>query len=365
MAWNPNENVGNPTKSREVNDLIKTIKDLGEGNTGKKQRSAATKVLPTSTQLKRKSDTEIAEAQLKRAKSESGAPAKNPWTHPELTVAHGMIGGGNGASVIVPESKVNNLLLKMHLQRSQFLRSIDDQKEAFLNCLDRAKASFENQHAVMMNEIMNINNPSFQSAPAQMGGAIDDDVKLPPMDAFGQAEMRFSMYKGMVHPLPATWKFPNKFTVIDCMKWWFNGDAESNTPPLQFLKSGHLKDVKNGKNNLSKIRRVMKVIQTYGMSKGVWQDSWDTEKIILLWNTVWTDISPRIEGKAMQKKGADGTATWRSMYNAMAQAGFLKALNSKGQSIDPSEEIDEELEEAVELEETVEQHVEELVQEGV
>ena len=62
MAWNPNENVGNPTKSREVNDLIKTIKDLGEGNTGKKQRSAATKVLPTSTQLKRKSDTEIAEA---------------------------------------------------------------------------------------------------------------------------------------------------------------------------------------------------------------------------------------------------------------------------------------------------------------
>ena len=66
------------------------------------------------------------------------------------------------------------------------------------------------------------------------------------------------LYHGKLNPLPSTWEFLKGLTMINLMNMWLTKKRKENIPPLQYLTKLHVDHIKNGPNNLSKIRQVMK-----------------------------------------------------------------------------------------------------------
>ena len=66
------------------------------------------------------------------------------------------------------------------------------------------------------------------------------------------------LHHGKLNPLPSTWEFLKGLTMINLMNIWLMKNRKENTPPLQYLTKLHVDHIKNGPNNLSKIRQVMK-----------------------------------------------------------------------------------------------------------
>ena len=52
---------------------------------------------------------------------------------------------------------------------------------------------------------------------------------------------------------------------------WLMGDRKQNISPMQYLTKPHGEHIKNGPNNLSKMRQVMKRVKDFGKEDNVWE----------------------------------------------------------------------------------------------
>ena len=106
---------------------------------------------------------------------------------------------------------------------------------------------------------------------------------------------------------------------------WLIGSVVDNVPPLRLLGKEHVTHLKNGRNNLSKIRQVMKEVHNISERKGVWQSSknWNGATITYLWSSIWSELAQylRTEGRSNSaktlEKSRKGQICWRTCYNNM------------------------------------------------
>ena len=83
------------------------------------------------------------------------------------------------------------------------------------------------------------------------------------------------------------------------MNMWLCGDVVMNVPPLRCITSHNVRHIKNGRNKLSKMKRVMGVIERFGRNRSVWHDNtqyWNGARVTTLWTSTWNDLSPYLKG---------------------------------------------------------------------
>ena len=78
------------------------------------------------------------------------------------------------------------------------------------------------------------------------------------------------MHHGKLNLLLSTWEFPKGLTMINLMNMWLMGNIKENTPPLHYITKHHIEHIKNGPNNVSKIRQVMKQVNCFKLEENVW-----------------------------------------------------------------------------------------------
>ena len=96
---------------------------------------------------------------------------------------------------------------------------------------------------------------------------------------FKKQTFTVGLNNGKLNPLPSTWEFPKGLTMINLMNMWIMVNRKENIPPLQYLTNPHVEHIKNGPNNLSKIRQMMKRVKDFGLEENVWEPgSWIFQK---------------------------------------------------------------------------------------
>ena len=86
------------------------------------------------------------------------------------------------------------------------------------------------------------------------------------------------------------------------------GNRKENIQKMQFLIKPRDEQIKNGPNNLSKMRQVMKRVKYFGIEENVWQPgSWNREVITKLWSTVWHRFYPCLHYYFLLYEGKDIT----------------------------------------------------------
>ena len=58
--------------------------------------------------------------------------------------------------------------------------------------------------------------------------------------------------------------------MINLMNMWPMVKRKENIPPLQYLTKPHVEHIKNGPNNVSKIRQVMKQVNGFKLEENIW-----------------------------------------------------------------------------------------------
>ena len=105
---------------------------------------------------------------------------------------------------------------------------------------------------------------------------------------------------------------------------WLMGNRKENISPLQYLTKPHVEHIKNGPNNLSRMRQVIKPVKALGIEENFWEPgSCNGEGITKLWSTVWHWLDPYLctggnsNKTGCTEKSQTGQISWRTCYNNM------------------------------------------------
>ena len=141
-------------------------------------------------------------------------------------------------------------------------------------------------------------------------------------------------HHGKLNPLPSTWVFPKGLSIINMMNMWYCGNPKEQVPPFRYLKGPHVSHLKNGRENISKIGRVMEFIVMFVKEEKVWIEdkNWSGAKITTIWTGIWHRLDPYLrtvtEHRSNNSNKMDisrkGQMSWRKCYNEMCKAGLFK-----------------------------------------
>ena len=83
--------------------------------------------------------------------------------------------------------------------------------------------------------------------------------------AYQQNKQKLScgFHYGQLNPIPSNWYFPQSFPIIYLLNMWLQSDALKNIPPLRLITSSNDIPFQCGKNKLSKMWQVIKVVSKY------------------------------------------------------------------------------------------------------
>ena len=141
-------------------------------------------------------------------------------------------------------------------------------------------------------------------------------------------KITIGFHHGVLNPLPPTWDFPKAIPIIHLLNAWLIGDLQHNIPPFHVLQPIHVKHLKSGRQNLSKMKQVMTKIEELGKKENVWHSDvkhWTGQRVTVLWSSIWDELHPYLGDKTGNKvKSRDGQISWRTCYNKMQGAGLFK-----------------------------------------
>ena len=140
-----------------------------------------------------------------------------------------------------------------------------------------------------------------------------------------QRKLSCGFHHGRLNPLPSSWEFPPNLPIVHMINIWFCGDPKFNVPPLRCLRRANVIHIKNGKEKLCKIQKVMKIVEKFGRDRKVWHNDtkhWDGARITALWTAIWRDLDPYLCGN-LGEKSRKGQVSYRSIYNKMQKSGLF------------------------------------------
>ena len=150
-------------------------------------------------------------------------------------------------------------------------------------------------------------------------------------------KLTLGLHHGKLNPLPSTWTFPKKMSVIHLINMWLLGNKKENVPPLKLLSSRNVDHLKSGPGNLSKMKQVLLQVESFGRERGLWQSNnvWNGERVTKLWSGIWKDLDQYLRTESssnrndvasakMRDKSRKGQVSWRTCYNNMQKKGIFK-----------------------------------------
>ena len=78
-------------------------------------------------------------------------------------------------------------------------------------------------------------------------------------------KLTVGLHHGKLNPLTSTWEFPKGLNMINFMNMLLMGNRKEKISPTQYLTKPIVEHIKNGPNNLSKMRQVMKRVNYFGL----------------------------------------------------------------------------------------------------
>mmetsp|Transcript_7253 Transcript_7253/g.11641 ORF Transcript_7253/g.11641 Transcript_7253/m.11641 type:complete len:555 (+) Transcript_7253:2-1666(+) len=302
--WEPLAKTGNPSRSKEVRDLINKVKDLNNDGTAtpkgkqKKKRSSE-----DGGGDQKQSDGDKQKKKAKKSVEKKSAEMKSTETP------------------FAVSEEVNDLLRQMHTQKNKFLRGLEQMSAA----VEKMKSDVEISYGLMIGQVSNIGSRivTAQIAAPVAGASAVGPAPLPYLSVPRSRNLFtiWSVENGKLTPLAADWTFPMKLTVIEAMNGWMLGEPASHTPPLHYVTIGHMKHIKGAADNFTKVRRFMKIAKYLGLKAGYWCENWDSERIATLWSKIWPGIETHLGQISNDTK--DGNGSCRTMINSLAKNGGI------------------------------------------
>ena len=150
-------------------------------------------------------------------------------------------------------------------------------------------------------------------------------------------KMTVGFHHGVLNPLPSSWSYP-KMNMIQLINLYLLGSPAEGVSALRHLNSKHVMHFDKEGMNLSRMKRLMGVVEHYGRARGVWRPAnalhyWNGETVTKLWDGVWGDLKVYLSTvtKQMGKpdsfhKTRSGDFAWRTCHDKLQAAGVFKTL---------------------------------------
>ena len=153
-------------------------------------------------------------------------------------------------------------------------------------------------------------------------------------------KLTVGFHHGKLTVLPASWKYP-KMNLVQLIHLYQMGSPSEGITALRLCKSSDVNHFDKEGRNLSRMRRVMKVVEHYARTRSVWKplnagsDYWDGETVTKLWDGVWKDLFPQLvtcttyddEREDSWHKSRVGDISWRTCHNKFLDGGVFKSLS--------------------------------------
>jgi hypothetical protein len=142
-------------------------------------------------------------------------------------------------------------------------------------------------------------------------------------------------HHGHFNPLPSTWVYPTRMTIIDLINLWLlGGGKDTNVPPFRLLSPINVKHFDAGGKRFSKFKQVMKFVERFGREKDAWlskTERWDGKAVTDLWDAIWDDFKPYMTtktqlstGDVSEHKSRTGEIAAITVYKKLVQAGEMQ-----------------------------------------
>jgi len=315
--WNPLEKTGNPTRSKQVRNLIKKVKDLNSDGIA----------TPGRQKKKRSSEDGSGDQKLKQNNGSEQKKKAKTITNEKKSTAE---------STFALSVEVSTLLHQMHAQKDEFMAGLEQISAA----VERMKTDVDISYGLMIGRLSNIgsrltaqiatSNP--EAAAAADGTPASQASSLPPIFRARNLFTIWCVHKGKLSPLAADWTFPARLTVMGALNMWLLGEPASHTPPLQYLAVGHMKHIKGAVDNFNKLRRFLTVVKYLGLKHGYWFESnWSSDKIATLWRQILPSIATHLG--PMNNDAKVGCVNCRTMINNLTKNGGITKEMADNQHI--------------------------------
>ena len=108
---------------------------------------------------------------------------------------------------------------------------------------------------------------------------------------------------------------------------WLIGNISDNIPPFCCITNANVRHIKNGKEKVFKMKKLMMEIEQITRIQGVWNENantWDGSKVTRLWSSVWKPMDTYLSLKLGRERIRKGQVSYRSVYNKIATTGLFK-----------------------------------------
>lgn len=141
--------------------------------------------------------------------------------------------------------------------------------------------------------------------------------------------------KGRWTTVPNGWVYPEKMNLIQMITLFLMGNPAEHVPPLKTLSPKDVNHCDRGGADLSRMKRLMKVVKYFACKRGVWKPLtatayWNGETVTKLWDGIWNDLMPHLltitqlkSGKISHHKSRVSTLSWRTMHDKLMGVGGL------------------------------------------
>jgi hypothetical protein len=129
-------------------------------------------------------------------------------------------------------------------------------------------------------------------------------------------------------------------TMVQLIHLYLMGSPSEGVAALRLCNSAHVGHFDKEGRNLSRMKRVIKVVEHYAKRRGVWKpltggsDYWNGETVTKVWDGVWKDMLPLLATRTIFDDGREdsdhksrvGDISWRTCHNKLFSKGVYKSL---------------------------------------
>jgi hypothetical protein len=124
-------------------------------------------------------------------------------------------------------------------------------------------------------------------------------------------------------------------TLVQLIHLYLMGSPSEGDAALCLCDSAQVGHFDKEGMNLSRMKRVMKVVEHYAKGQGVWKplmagsNYWNGETVTKVWDGVWKDMLPLLATWASfddDREDSVGDIRWRTCHNELYERGVYKSL---------------------------------------
>lgn len=136
------------------------------------------------------------------------------------------------------------------------------------------------------------------------GGQLDRQVMIAELK---ERKYTIGWHHGKYNPLPSTWRYPERCTMLQLIYLWLIGVEDLNVPPLGTLSSNCVSHFDKDSHKLRRFRHMMSFVEMFGRKRGVWvlePEEWNDKTVDTLWCAIRGDVRPYMHNPSKLDKAS-------------------------------------------------------------